>query len=59
MEILVPEVSAFDVEVAVENSVQMQGQSKCKSYFISIVKVHVSALYMSHHQASYQNRCKR
>jgi len=53
MEILVTEVSACDVEVAVENSVQVQGQSKHKSYFISIVKLHVSALYTSRHQASY------
>jgi len=55
MEILVIEVSAIEVEVAVENSVQMQGQSKHESYFISIVKLHASALYTSHHQASYKN----
>jgi len=53
MEILVIEVSA--VEVAVENSVQMQGQSKQKSYFISIVKLQVSVLYTSHHHALCKN----
>jgi len=55
MVILVIEFSAIEVEVAVDSSVQMQGQSKHKSYFISIVKLHVSALYANHHQASYKN----
>ena len=55
MEILVPKVSAFDVEVAVENSLHMQHQSKQKSYFISTVKLHVSAVHTSHHQTLYKN----
>ena len=42
-----------------DHSVQRQVQCNNNSYFISIVKLHVSILYIDHHQASYKTVRKR